>query len=321
MLVGLGPDEERCVRELSALIGVGVCDAPDADGAGDGMTVLVGDAADAREWSRRGARVVSIGAAGALRLPEERDELAQVLVRAGGTVRRTTGASALVVGVAGVHGGAGVTSSAVGLARRRGAVLVDAQGPGPGVWAGPWRGGAPGRRGIRWSDLAPAESLHRMDLADHLPTREGVPVLGPDARGWAHADDPRLPGVVAALRGAGDVVVDLGRWDRRCAAGVSPGGPIDVVCLMGAGDERSALCLAAATSAEPVEVAGVLVHSGRCACVSWSECANLLGAPGGVSRRVHPGRGRRGGRDLNRVWEAARSASLSGWVGSLGWER
>ena len=42
-------------------------------------TVLVGDAGDWRAWEGGGARVVRLGRHGALRLPEEKDMLAQVL--------------------------------------------------------------------------------------------------------------------------------------------------------------------------------------------------------------------------------------------------
>lgn len=319
---GLTPVDEQGVRDLAVLLGLEVVAPTGAEADVTGVLVLVGDRGDGPEWVRRGARVVRIGQEGTMRLPEDREALAQVLATPAGRGSTGGGPGALVLGVAGAHGGAGATSLAVGLALRRACVLVDAQGPGPGVWAGPWRVDGGDHAGIRWSDLATGESLHTVDLVDHLPVCEGVAVLGPDARGWAHAGDPRMPGVLGALRRAGDVVVDLGRWDGRWPARTSPGGPLDVLCLVGAGDERSAQRLAAGIAAHPPDLPVLPVHTDRSASFAWRECARALGSSTTASVRVRPGRGpgRGGGvgRDLDRVWDAARAVSLSTWITGLG---
>lgn len=320
LVAGLTPAEEHTVHDLAVLLGLEVSHARATDGWTG--TVLVGDAGDWRAWEGGGARVVRLGRHGALRLPEEKDMLAQVLATCVQDARDGDRPRALVVGVAGVHGGAGTTTVARGLATRRGGggILVDAQGPGPGVWAAP-RGEAAGPGpGIGWSDLWAGESRHRTDLVTHLPVSAGVAVLGPDAHGWAHADDPRMTGVLRALRGAGDVVVDLGRWDGRCRAGLPAGGVVDVVCLVGSGDAMSAQGLVASTRAHPVGPPLVLVHTSRCASFAWQECAREAGTPGGTSLRMRVRAGRVASgmgcrrREPDAVWEALRAASLSAWI-------
>lgn len=312
------------MRDLAVLVGLEVARPGEVVADGWAGIALVGDAGDARVREGEGIRVVRLGRGGTLRLPEDREALAQVLATCAGEVRSGEHLRALVVGVAGVHGGAGTTTVAHGLSVRGGGILVDAQGPGPGVWAAPrGRGTEPGG-GIGWSDLAAGETSHRVDLVEHLPVWGGVAVLGPDARGWAHADDPRVPGVLRALRGSGDVVVDLGRWDGRCRSGTPPDGPVDVVCLVGSGDVASAQGLVAATSAHPVEAPLVLVHTSRSASFAWLERAREAGTTGGTSSRAWPGRGPtalRSGRvrrELDELWDVLRAASLSGWAAGGG---
>lgn len=216
----------------------------------------------------------------------------------------------LVVGVAAWHGGGGATSLAVALARGVGAALVDVAGPGPGVL---------GARdellpGVRWADLDPAEPSFPRWLEAQLPVVGGVPVLAGDPRGWAHPGDPRVRRVVAALRTGRDVVVDLGRWDDRCADACREG-VVDVVCLVGDAGEESAVRLAGVLGACPCSVPVVVAHRGRRASALLARVVE-----GGVPVWSFP-RPRSGGlprRRIGALWDVLVSVEAARWAASWG---
>lgn len=276
---------------------------------------------------------VVIGERGTLRLPGDEDLLAD-LVRAvalgtagqagcadcrtgdvrtvgapvpASTVPTPSSRPGMVVGVAGWQGGVGTTTFVRALARRVGAVVVDATGVGPGVVA-------PGEEdipGVRWADLRDTEPGLHPDLVLRLPVIGTGPALVADHRGGATPGDPRLPAVLRHLSSRGDVVVDLGRWDARVAQlsgapvaaeagspGVASGavvgahrgvgGVLDVVCLVGRGDDASAAHLAGAVGVWPPGCPVVVVHTNR-------SPSSLLGEAM-AGRAPTPGAGRGGGR-------------------------
>lgn len=174
----------------------------------------------------------------------------------------------LVVAVAGWQGGAGTTTLVRALAHHVGAIAVDATGAGPGLVA-PGEEGLPG---VRWADLRVSEPSPHPDLVSRLPVMGAGPALVADHRGGATPSDPRLAPVLRHLSHAGDVVVDLGRWDGRGAAltglaasGDAPAvrGVVDVVCLVGGGDDESAVRLAGVVGVWPPLCPLVVVHTRR----------------------------------------------------------
>lgn len=196
----------------------------------------------------------------------------------------------LVVAVAGWQGGAGTTTLVRALARHTGAVAVDATGAGPGL-VGPGEERTPG---VRWADLRVSEPSQHPDLVARLPLIGGGPALVADERGGATPADPRLAPVLHHLSHARDVVVDLGRWDGWGAAltglaasggGRAVRGVVDVVCLVGGGDDESAVRLAGAVGVWPPLCPLVVVHTRR------SPSSLLAGAVAGAGGTGAGGQG------------------------------
>lgn len=191
----------------------------------------------------------------------------------------------LVVAVAGWQGGVGTTALVRALAHHAGAVAVDATGAGPGLVA-PGEEGAPG---VRWADLEVSEPSPHPDLGARLPLLGGGPALVADHRGGATPSDPRLAPVLRHLSHTRDVVVDLGRWDGRGAAltgvatvgaAVAAGGVVDVVCLVGVGDDESAVRLAGAVGVWPPRCPLVVVHTRRAPSSLLERAVSDAGAAG-----------------------------------------
>ena len=185
-------------------------------------------------------------------------------------------ARGLVVGIAGWEGGVGTTTLVRSLARCAGGVAVDATGVGPGLVAP----GEESARGVRWADLSVLEGAPHPDLVSRLPVVGGSPALVADHRGGATCADPRLRTLVRHLSRSHPVVMDLGRWDKAAAeltgqlggdgveggagGGVGgSGGSVDVLCLVGRGDDDSVRGLAAATALWPPACPLVVVHARR----------------------------------------------------------
>lgn len=352
LLDGLEPGDEERVSALVRLLGArpAACDGgpmPDREGRGAARSVgllrsgepvslvVTGDptrtGGDGPAGpAGRAAPVVVVGRRGMLRLPEDEAVLADLIVRAGAHVgggapmpgtrddqgeHPVDGARRrLVVGVAGWQGGAGATTVALLLARRASCCAVDAAGAGPGMWG--TRAEPP--PGVRWGDLRDGETSFDAGLADHLPRLGPIRVLGADARGGAQAQDRRLGPVLTALRAAGNVVVDLGRWDDRSAARAAAR-DLDVVCLVGRGDADSAIRLAGAVGVHPSGVPVVIVHTARHPSpVLDAVLADLAGdrpgpAPGRC--RAPDGRSRRAdARRLDHLWERIRRSDGEAWA-------
>lgn len=204
----------------------------------------------------------------------------------------------LVVGVAGWQGGVGTTSLVRALATQVGTVTVDATGAGPGLV----QPGEEHLRGVHWADLRATEPGLHPDLVDTLPVIGAGPALVADHRGGATPSDPRLPGVLRHFAHTRDVVVDLGRWEARTAL---LGGVVDVMCLVGRGDDDSVAHLAGALGVWPPRCPVVVVHTRRPpsplleevigpALVTWW----FGGGRGGHGPRG--GRSGRGGRETSR---------------------
>jgi len=280
------------------------------------------------------APVVVIGDRGTLRLPGDWALVTDLLADAIARARTSTSATApvpasapprsarpLVVGVAGWQGGVGTTTLAVLLAQRARGCLVDVAGAGPGVWGTR----AEPSPGVKWADLRAEEASYGARLADQLPRVGAARTLGADARGGACADDPRVGPVLASLRAAGDVVVDLGRWDDRARVACAPSGPVDAVCLVGSGDPDSAIRLAASVGVHPPALPVVVVHATRrpsAVLERVARDAGLVGAGTAVSLCPAPRalRGRVDTRGADRVWDRVRRADRAAWVASWRWD-
>ena len=321
----------QLVTDLARLSGADVRDGGSGgpvEGGRDGDVVLTvaGRPLEGGGGGRahgRGAPRIVVGDLGAIRLPEDRalvaDLIAQFATRrpsddlVAGTRAGAGAPVAVVLGVAGWHDGADSASLALLMARRVGCPLVDAAGAGPGAWG---TGGLP-PTGVRWPDLSNDEASFPPRLVDQLPRLSGVPVLGTDARGAAHPGDPRLEPALRALRAGGPVVVDLGRWDDRASAACGPpptGAGIDVVCLVGTGDRDSAIRLAGAVGAHPPWAPVVLAHRTRrpsgvlagAADSGWVIGRAPAGGVGPVARRR-----------LDHLWRQARDQAARSGVHPL----
>ncbi|MGO3795847.1 MAG: hypothetical protein ACTJGR_01835 [Pauljensenia sp.] len=305
--------------------------------------VVTGDPTRATPDRLGGTPGLVIGERGSLRLPGDEVLLADVVhaVAMGqhlgrsrgvlscdavpdpgpGRARDAEAGRGLVVAVAGWQGGVGTSTLVRALALHAGAVAVDATGAGPGL-VPPGEERTPG---VRWADLRVSEPSLPPDLVARLPVIGGRPALVADRRGGATPSDPRLAPVLRHLSHACDVVVDLGRWDGRGAAltGLSPSGGapavpggVDVVCLVGGGDDESVVRLAGALGVWPPLCPLVVAHTRRAP-------SPLLGRAAGEWERGtvvtwHFGRGTRGRRRrLSLLWSRMRGLVLQGraWSG------
>ena len=310
-LEGVDDQVRRRARHLAELVGLGVVDGT-LIGGDQGEVVWDGPPVGLVLTGRPGplsaqVPVVCIGAQGTFRLPGDEDLIASLLASVAGPNSPTDPPTYPIVAVAGWEGGVGATTLAVALSRHIGACLVDACGGGVGV-----------RRilpfhdeGITWADVDPREHSFPTSIIDHLPVCGGIRVLGADPRGGATSDDPRLGGVVAALSASTPVVVDAGRWDDRARAATRGQGTYGVpvvgaLCLVGRGDEESALSLAGALGAWEPGVAHVLAHqlpaSALLGSAGWIRGADEVEIRAPMWRFRQSRRGR-GVRNLGQLWD------------------
>ena len=190
-----------------------------------------------------------------LTLPDEAEDLLELLLAAG-TTRRGQ-----IVGVVGVHGGAGASTVAAWLARtlegRFRVALVDADQ----CSAGADRLLAlDGQAGVRWADLrSDSGVLVPGRLLNSLPSERGLAVLSADDRG-AMPSGEAGEAAVAALSQVRDLcVIDLpGEALIEGSAAHRLLGWLDVVVLVARGGSGPARQLARAVANVPAGV-GILV--------------------------------------------------------------